>query len=83
MSPRKTRGTGKYFVGVHLFFQMLTNALQLHTNAMPMLAALTPMVPITVRVNQDIPETDTTVQVRSIMSCSNSFYIKARPNVIA
>ena len=69
MSPHKTRG--KYFVVVALFFQMLTNALQLRTSVMSMLTALTPMVDITVRVNRDIPEIDTTAQVRSITSCSN------------
>ena len=70
-SPHKTRG--KYFVIVALSFQMLTNAIQLRTSVMSMLTALTPMVHITVRVNRDIPETDTTVQVRSITSCYMTF----------
>jgi len=58
---------GKYFAVVAFFFQMLTNALQLRTSVMPMLTVLILMVHTTVRVIQDIPEMDTTAQVRPIM----------------
>jgi len=65
ISLHKTRG--KYFAVVAFFFQMLTNALQLHTSVMPMLTVLILMVHTTVRVIQDILEMDTTAQVRPIM----------------
>ena len=47
-----------------IYFQMLTNALQLRISVMPTLAVLTPMLHTTVLANQDIPEMDAIVKVR-------------------